>query len=100
MCAGIRVQNAGAVLRQARLDAGLSIHDLGRKAGWNYTTISKCENNLRGMSCCMLEDISEALGFHPLYMLLKCIHYKYLSCAEEFKCTDLMDQLHSLNTNS
>jgi transcriptional regulator with XRE-family HTH domain len=48
-------------LQQARIDAGLSQHELAKKMGWDQTYVSKIERGVRRVDVVELMGICEAL---------------------------------------
>ena len=57
-------QQIGAMLRQARTDAGLTLQQLAEQSGINYTIISKIEAGKRNPSISLICDLANALGLN------------------------------------
>jgi transcriptional regulator with XRE-family HTH domain len=74
---GPRIESAGAVIRAAREEQGLTLTDLAEKLGWDKGRLSKYENNQLAISSSVLELIGRALGIPPLVLQLRCLKHRY-----------------------
>ncbi|HUT55545.1 MAG TPA: helix-turn-helix transcriptional regulator [bacterium] len=60
--AGYERFRVGAMLRQARLDAGMSQEELARRLKTKKTAISRIENHAEDIKLSTLERVASALG--------------------------------------
>ena len=57
----------GALIKQRRIERGMSLQSLGKRCGVSDTEILKIERGERqSPSCQALHRIAKELGFHPL----------------------------------
>jgi uncharacterized protein len=63
-------QQAGALLREARLRAGLTQHELALRLGWSPDTLASYETGRRGLRVAQLMELGVALGLPPAALLL------------------------------
>lgn len=61
---GYREFKLGAMLRQAREQAGLSQEELARRINTRKTAISRMENHAEDIKLSTLEKVARALGKH------------------------------------
>ena len=62
---GGRAQMFGVVLRQLRGHAGLSLRELGKRALYDYTRLSRAENGevlIPAEKVCLLDEVLQAGG--------------------------------------
>lgn len=62
-------QFAGAVVRQAREAAGLTLTDLCAKCGVGYPTMSQLERGGRKWTIPYIKAVCRGLGLHPMTLL-------------------------------
>ncbi len=63
-------QRAGALLREARLRAGLTQQELADLLGWSPDTLASYEIGRRGLRVAHLFAVAEALNLPPAALLL------------------------------
>ena len=63
-------QQAGAFLREARLRAGLTQHELALRVGWSPDTLANYETGRRGLRAAQLFEVASALGVPPASLLI------------------------------
>lgn len=63
-------QQAGSLLREARLRAGLTQHELALRVGWSPDTLANYETGRRGLRAAQLIEVASALGVPPAALLL------------------------------
>lgn len=63
-------QQAGALLREARLRAGLTQHELALRVGWSPDTLASYETGRRGLRAAQLLEVASALGVPPASLLV------------------------------
>ena len=56
-------------IREVRQAQGMSLQELGDKAGMHYTTVAKLERSQRGLKLNYLASISAALGVKPIDLI-------------------------------
>ncbi len=56
-------------IREVRQSQGMSLQELGEKAGMHYTTVAKLERSQRGLKLNYLASISAALGVKPIELI-------------------------------
>lgn len=56
-------------IREIRKERGMTLQDLGEKAGMHYTTVAKLERSQRGLKLAYLAAIATALGVAPRDLL-------------------------------
>lgn len=56
-------------IREIRRERGMTLQDLGEKAGMHYTTVAKLERSQRGLKLAYLSAIATALGVAPRDLL-------------------------------
>lgn len=63
-------QRAGALLREARLRAGLTQYELAMRLDWSPDTLASYETGRRGLRAAQLIEVAAALGLPPAAMLI------------------------------
>jgi transcriptional regulator with XRE-family HTH domain len=63
-------QQVGAIVREARLGARLTQHELARRLGWSPDTLANYETGRRGLRAAQLLKVAAALGVPPAALLL------------------------------
>jgi transcriptional regulator with XRE-family HTH domain len=63
-------QQAGALLREARLRAGLTQHELALRLGWSPDTLASYEIGRRGLRAAQLIEVAGALSLPPAALLI------------------------------
>lgn len=64
-------QRAGALLREARLRAGLTQHELAARLGWSPDTYASYETGRRGLRVAQLFEVAAALAVPPAALLIE-----------------------------
>lgn len=62
-------QEAGSLLREARLRAGLTQHELATRLGWSPDTLASYETGRRGLRVAQLFEIAQTLELPPSALL-------------------------------
>jgi transcriptional regulator with XRE-family HTH domain len=62
-------QWVGAVLREARLQAGYTQYALATRLGWSPDTLASYETGRRGLRAAQLVEVAQALGLPPTALL-------------------------------
>ena len=83
-----RTDDAPALIRAARLDAGLSRVQLAQRAGLNESVLTQVESGARAVSDELLEVVLRAAGYRPLLPLAMQAD-KILACAESHGLSNL-----------
>lgn len=63
-------QQVGALLREARLRAGLTQHELATRLAWSPDTLASYETGRRGLRVAQLLEVARALDLPPAALLL------------------------------
>jgi transcriptional regulator with XRE-family HTH domain len=64
-------QQVGALLREARLRAGLTQHELAARLGWSPGALASYETGRRGLRVAQLFVLAAALGVPPAALLIE-----------------------------
>ena len=72
--ARFRTDNPGELIREARLDAGMTQSELAQKAGLRQPSLAKIEGGARNVSPEMLERVLEAADYRPNLALERTFH--------------------------
>ena len=83
-----RTDDAPALIRAARLDAGLSRVQLAQRAGLNESVLTQVESGARAVSDELLEVVLRAAGYRPSLPLAMQAD-KILACAESHGLSNL-----------
>ena len=83
-----RTDDAPALIRAARLDAGLSRVQLAQRAGLNESVLTQMESGARAVSDELLEVVLRAAGYRPSLPLAMQAD-KILACAESHGLSNL-----------
>ena len=83
-----RTDDAPALIRAARLDAGLSRVQLAQRAGLNELVLTQVESGARSVSDELLEVVLRAAGYRPSLPLAMQAD-KILACAESHGLSNL-----------
>ena len=83
-----RTDDAPALIRAARLDAGLSRVQLAQRAGLNESVLTQVESGARAVSDELLEAVLRAAGYRPSLPLAMQAD-KILACAESHGLSNL-----------
>ena len=63
-------QQVGGLLREARLRAGLTQHELAARLGWSPDTLASYETGRRGLRVAQLLEVARTLDVPPAALLV------------------------------
>lgn len=66
--------NPGALIREARLDLGITQTELARRAGLSQSSLAQMESGKRNVSSDMLERVLKAADYRPNLALVHTFH--------------------------
>jgi len=88
------IRSAGAVIREQRERAGLTLSALADRIGWNRSRLHKYENNDLALSFEAIEELARGLGQPPLALVLECLRFRFPQLRDEkSKTAKLLRQL-------
>ena len=73
----LTIASSGDAIRGLRMAQGLSLQDVATRIGWDKSRLSKYETNRLDLSIEVIEQIAQALGHPPLFVVLKCLKHRY-----------------------